>query len=117
MSCLRCGRDTEENQVFCRLCLKEMEKYPVKPGTAVQIPIYPVETENRKSKAKPPTLEETYQKLRHTYRILLVVLAGVIILFGLTLGMLISTRNRMQKMTTPPLQNFNTTQTTTTDSD
>ena len=37
MSCMKCGRDLEEGQVFCASCLEDMAKYPVKPGTAVQL--------------------------------------------------------------------------------
>ncbi len=36
MTCLKCGRETD--QTFCDLCRAEMEKYPVKPGTIVQLP-------------------------------------------------------------------------------
>lgn len=38
MGCLKCGRDTISEQVFCPDCLAEMQKYPVRPGTVVQLP-------------------------------------------------------------------------------
>ena len=38
MSCLRCGRETSENQVFCQSCLTVMESQPVKPDTPIQLP-------------------------------------------------------------------------------
>lgn len=38
VNCLKCGREIEEGQVFCNDCLVQMAKYPVKPGTAVQLP-------------------------------------------------------------------------------
>ena len=38
MNCVKCGREIPEDQVFCEICLTEMENYPVKPGTAVHIP-------------------------------------------------------------------------------
>lgn len=38
MKCLKCGRKVEDNHVFCTDCLLAMEKYPVKPGTAVILP-------------------------------------------------------------------------------
>lgn len=38
MNCLKCGRETPAEQVFCEECLLEMEKYPVKPGTVVLLP-------------------------------------------------------------------------------
>ena len=38
MSCMKCGRDTQEGQVFCTACREVMAKYPVKPGIAIQLP-------------------------------------------------------------------------------
>ena len=38
MNCMKCGRETDGEQVFCTECLLDMEKYPVKPGTVVQLP-------------------------------------------------------------------------------
>ena len=38
MQCLRCGRETEGEQVFCFLCESVMVKHPVKPNTVVTIP-------------------------------------------------------------------------------
>lgn len=38
MSCIRCGRLAEENQVFCNACLEDMQKHPVKPDTPVHLP-------------------------------------------------------------------------------
>ncbi len=36
MTCLKCGRETE--QMFCESCREGMEKYPVKPGTIILLP-------------------------------------------------------------------------------
>lgn len=38
MNCIRCGKETEENQVFCKDCLADMERHPVKPGTPILLP-------------------------------------------------------------------------------
>ena len=38
MYCLRCGKDTNDENVFCDGCLLLMEAYPVKPGTAIHLP-------------------------------------------------------------------------------
>ena len=38
MQCLRCGRETDGDQVFCFLCESVMVKHPVKPNTVVTIP-------------------------------------------------------------------------------
>lgn len=38
MQCMKCGREIPVGQVFCRECLDDMERYPVKPGTPVLLP-------------------------------------------------------------------------------
>jgi len=38
MNCMKCGRETTGEQVFCDTCLQTMAKYPVKPGIAVKLP-------------------------------------------------------------------------------
>lgn len=38
VKCMKCGREIDDSQVFCVDCLVEMEKYPIKPGTSVQLP-------------------------------------------------------------------------------
>ena len=38
MSCIKCGKDTLGQDVFCKECLEVMADYPVKPGTPVLIP-------------------------------------------------------------------------------
>ena len=36
MRCLKCGRETD--QTFCQTCREDMDRYPVKPGTIIQLP-------------------------------------------------------------------------------
>lgn len=38
MNCLKCGRETSADDVFCQDCLSEMAKHPVNPGTVVLLP-------------------------------------------------------------------------------
>lgn len=38
MNCLRCGKEIENEQVFCETCLADMEQQPVKPGTPIHLP-------------------------------------------------------------------------------
>lgn len=38
MFCMKCGKEIEDTQVFCPECLAVMERFPVKPGTAIQLP-------------------------------------------------------------------------------
>lgn len=37
MYCLKCGKETESEAVFCGACLQSMEQYPVKPGTVIHL--------------------------------------------------------------------------------
>ncbi len=46
MHCLKCGRETAEDQVFCQTCLDIMAGYPVRPGAPVVLP--------RRQEAPPP---------------------------------------------------------------
>ena len=87
MNCVKCGRGIPEDQVFCEVCLKEMENYPVKPGTAVHIPARPAEDEPPKKATKKkhiPTAEElllrTRKKLRRTriFTVILLLICGLL---------------------------------------
>ena len=53
MNCMKCGRETGETQIFCEECLADMEKYPVKPGTVVQIPVRSKEVPVKKPPRRP----------------------------------------------------------------
>ena len=65
MQCLRCGRETENEQVFCFLCESVMVKHPVKPNIVVTIPertalVRPTPVR------KPVRQEEDTDRLRRT---------------------------------------------------
>ena len=64
MHCLKCNRETEDNQVFCKECLAQMAKEPIKPGTPVTIPKRPPSTprENLPPAVRP---EEQVVQLQH----------------------------------------------------
>ena len=67
MNCLRCGRETQDDHVFCESCRQEMEKYPVRPGTAVMLPRKREEAVIKKTKrhVHPQVpLEEQVRKLK-----------------------------------------------------
>ena len=71
MQCMKCGRDTELEQVFCDSCREVMARYPVRPGIVVQLPRRAV-----------PTQEERNQILRRVVRwlaalVLLLTVAAV----------------------------------------
>jgi len=86
MNCMKCGRKIEEAQVFCPVCLAEMEKYPVKPGTVVQlpkqIPQQPVKKPVHRRKVTVP-LEEQIKTLRKWARMLaLALVLAIALLIG-----------------------------------
>lgn len=74
MSCMKCGRDIEEGQVFCTACLADMAKYPVKPGIAVQLPHRkggPTLKKAHPKRRQPPKPEEKIQAMKKWIRFLL----------------------------------------------
>lgn len=85
MNCLKCGAETSFENVFCDSCLKEMEKYPVAPGTSVSIPVQtsrPVKKAVRKKTVSP---EEQIAALKKKIRLLTVLLTAVSLLAVLLL--------------------------------
>lgn len=87
MHCVKCGRKTEGEQVFCQLCLEDAEKYPVKPGTPIQLPYRAPEPPVKKKPAKEkPELkpEERIARLRRRVRWLTLALAAALLAFALS---------------------------------
>ena len=82
MSCMKCGKEVSEGQVFCEECLTEMERYPVKPGTPVLLPHREILAPQRKRRnirriRKP---EEQLAALRSTLRLLCVILCLLLVI-------------------------------------
>ena len=91
MSCLRCGRATEEKQAFCDECLALMEKHPVKPGIAVHLPHREPSPQEKKPavRHREPTPAEQVVRLRKVIRWLFAMIAVLSVLLLLTAGMLL----------------------------
>lgn len=76
MYCMKCGRETEKEDSFCRDCLLDMQKYPVDPGTVVFLPRGKETSMVRKSpKRNMRTAEEQLAFLRKYVLILSILLA------------------------------------------
>ena len=88
MNCLKCGREISDKDVFCPDCLADMEKYPVKPGTAVHIPVRREEpaAPSKQPKKKALTPEQQVVKLRKKLNRLRVTL--ILLLLLILLGVL-----------------------------
>ena len=89
MKCAKCGRELTAEGVFCQKCLATMARYPVKPGTVIQLP-------QRKAAApKKPlfrkrllTPEEQVIRQKKTIRWLAVMLACTVLLLCLSVALL-----------------------------
>ena len=55
MNCMKCGRETGKDQVFCSQCLELMAERPVKADVTVQLP---------RRKAAPPKKAPPKKKVR-----------------------------------------------------
>lgn len=75
MHCLKCGRETDEGQVFCQECLLDMGKHPVDPNEVVLLPQRPA-TPPAKKPARRRTVpsEERIIHLKRRIRLLTVLL-------------------------------------------
>lgn len=83
MHCLRCGRETQEDHVFCDLCRNQMKKYPVRPGTAVMLPRRKETAAPKKTKRHaPPKPAELIKKLRRQRRGLRITVFCLVVLLA-----------------------------------
>ena len=74
MYCLRCGRETRDDHVFCDSCAESMKKYPVRPGTAVLLPRHKETAAVRKARRHTPAApKEQIRKLRKQRRVLVIL--------------------------------------------
>ena len=106
MKCLKCGRETD--QTFCLACRKEMERYPVKPGTIVQLPKDRSAAYTRRStnwRAMVPPEEQIEKQKRTIRRLGSAVAALLVLLVGLGFVIVQLLRHPGQ---TPLGQNYST---------
>lgn len=84
VNCMKCGRETDNEQVFCDSCLEVMAKYPVKPGIVIHLPKHD-DTPIRKTSPVYPTHtpEEQVVRQRSVIRWLSLALAVLVVAFGL----------------------------------
>ncbi len=82
---MKCGREIE-NGVFCTTCINQMTRYPVKPGTVVQIPYRAPETASKKNavRKKMPTPEEQNDKLRKIVRGMGITIGSLLLILAIT---------------------------------
>ena len=108
MKCTKCGRELQTEGVLFEKCLKDMERYPVKPGTVIQLPqrkAAPAKKATSRKKVLPP--EEQVIQQRKTIRWLCVALASTFLLLCLSVALLFHLE-REQESTETIGQNYMT---------
>lgn len=81
LKCIKCGRETINDQVFCPDCQVDMQRYPVRPGTVVQIPARKeTGTVKKVTRKKTMSPEEQVESLKKQVRTLWLSLILVSIL-------------------------------------
>ena len=91
MICLKCGKETKDNQVFCSHCLEVMKAYPVKSDAHVHLPTRTPKPADRKRrwKRRSMSMEEHLQYSRRVIRTLLglvFLLTLIAVFLGATLA-------------------------------
>lgn len=89
MNCMKCGRETKEDAVFCEECLEHMARHPVPANTLVYVPNEKDRASVKKHSAAHPVVvsaEDQIKRLNkrvHTLSLLLAVALGAVVFFGL----------------------------------
>ena len=90
MYCLKCGRETPDNQVFCSACQKNMVRHPVAPDTAIHLPSRPVVVTKRPAaKKRSIPLEEQILNLRRSLRRTRAFALAMLIILAMTAAILL----------------------------
>ena len=89
MNCMKCGRETKSDAVFCRDCLEHMEKYPIPEHTLVYVPT----EKDRVASVKKNTVahpvaspEDQVKRLRRkveVLRLLVILFVAASLFFGI----------------------------------
>ena len=83
MNCMKCGRETQGEDVFCQDCLIEMQRYPVEPGTVVLLPRRKETSYKKPVKRNVPSPEELILELRRQRTLLMILLAACLLAIAL----------------------------------
>lgn len=89
VKCTKCGRELQTEGVFCEKCLKDMERYPVKPGTVIQLPQRKPAASKKAPRKKILSQEEQLAQQRRTIRFLRLSLVCTLLLLTLAVIFLV----------------------------
>ena len=95
LHCMKCGKEINENQVFCDSCLEVMDRFPVKPGTRVLLPNRATPTVSKKTTTRKRvlTLEERLSRSQKAIQVLSIALAVTIFALCLSISLLVDNMN------------------------
>ena len=88
MNCMKCGRETKSDDIFCCECLEHMERYPVAENMLVYVPSAKdrAAAEKKHTVAHPVISAEDQVKRLHrkidTLRLLVIFFIAVSLFFG-----------------------------------
>ena len=84
MQCMKCGREIPSGSAFCEECVAQMDKYPIKPGTIVQLPRRSRQSQQKKTNTRrgsmPP--EEQVARLKRSVRFLIILWLVTVLTVG-----------------------------------
>lgn len=87
MNCMKCGRENQNQQAFCDICLAGMEKSPVEAGTTVNLPpVYARLGKRPNEKQKKP--EDVIFQLEGRIHRLSITIMFLVLLLAIALGTL-----------------------------
>ena len=91
MKCLKCGAEIASASEFCGDCLQSMDKYPVKPGTVIQLHRREVvEAQKKNSRAKRTIdAEDQVIFLKKALRVMMLLLTIAVTALGICVGLLL----------------------------
>ncbi len=97
MACMKCGKQTEDGQMFCARCLEAMEAYPVKPDAHIQLPVRNGETAPKKQsrKGRPQQKDAQIVALQRKVRWM------ALVIFALLLALFISNVKELRNAVKP----------------
>lgn len=109
MNCMKCGREIPLGQVFCKECLADMEAYPVKPDTPIQLPVQSAEAAPKRAQPQKKSRKKADPMgiLRAIILCLCVTLVAVTLFLGITVSKL-QAQLEQQAVPTLPGQNYST---------
>ena len=86
--CMKCGRETKEDAVFCEECLDYMDRHPVPPNTLVYVPSEKDRAAVKKQSTAHPvaSTDEQIKRLNqkvHALGLLFALALGMAVFFGL----------------------------------